>query len=208
MKGCLKKNLMKKPAAAGKKKKKGSACMKMHEVMKKKVGHQKIIKRPAALKKAWRENIWKWADGREKGRLTKQRKKENVQARARKAARNGVPYQTKWSKYEDVAAAAHAAEAQGIKAMERADGAHEAADEAKKEAADARLAAGEARSEARAVAEEASQNNYSKRILSVEEELETGLEVLAETAAQSQRNEERMNAAELKRGRKLKDCLN
>ena len=57
MKGCPKKNLMKKPAAARKKKKKKkrSACMKMRKVMKKKVGRQKIIKRPAMHQKAWRE---------------------------------------------------------------------------------------------------------------------------------------------------------
>jgi len=199
MKGCLKKNLMKKPAAARKKKKR-SASMKMHKVMKKKVGRQKIIKRPAMLKKAWRENTWKVADGHERGRLRTLKKKENVQARARKAARNGLPYQTKWPEYGDVAAAAYAAEVKSIKAMERADSAHEAADEAKEEAADARLVAGEARSVARLVAEEAFQNNYSKRITSLEEELETGLETLAETAARAKRNEERLNTDDRKRG--------
>ena len=130
------------PAAARKKKKKkGSACMKMRKVMKTKVGRQKIIKRPSMQKKAWRENIRKEADSHEIARWKVQRKKENVQTRARQAARNGLPYQTKWQELEDVAAAAYAAEEKGTKAMERADSAHETAADSAHEAASARIMA-------------------------------------------------------------------
>ena len=177
MKGCLEKNLMKKPAAARKKKKKRSACMKMRKVMKKKVGRQKIIKRPSMHKKAWRENVQKKAGGRQIARWKVQKKKENVQARARQAARNGSPYQTKWPELEGVAAAAYAAEEKSIKAMERADSAREAADEAKKDAAGARVMA----------------IHNSCRIVSLEE-------TLAETAARAKRNEERLNTDDRKRG--------
>jgi translation initiation factor 2B subunit (eIF-2B alpha/beta/delta family) len=192
MKGCLEKNLMKKPAAAmKKKKKKRSACMKMRKVMKKKVGRQKIIKRPAMHKKAWRENVWKEADSHGIAHWKANKKKENVQARARQAARNGLPYQTKWPELGDVAAAAYAAEVKSTKAMERADSAHEAADsaheaadEAKKEAADARVMA--------------FQN--SKQIATLQNVAKTVLETLAETAARAKRNEERLNTDDRKRG--------
>ena len=100
------KNLMKKPAAARKKKR--SACMKMHKVMKK-VGRQKIIKRPSMHKRAWRENVWEKADSNEIARWKVQKKTENVQARARQAARSGLPYQTKLPALADVAAHAYAA---------------------------------------------------------------------------------------------------
>ena len=181
MKGCLEKNLMKKPAAARKKKKR-SACMKMRKVMKKKVGRQKIIKTPLMRQRAWRENVRK---------RKKEKQKKNVQARARQAARSGLPYQPQGPELADVAAHAYAAEVKSIKAMERADSAHEvadsaheAADEAKKDAAGARVMA--------------LQN--SKRITSLEGQLKTGLETFAETAARAKRNEERLNADDRKRG--------
>ena len=98
---------MKKPAAARKRKR--SACMKMRKVMKKKVGRQKIIKRPSMHKKAWRENVRKKADSHEIARWKVQKKKGNVQARARQAARSGLPYQTKLPALADVAAHAYAA---------------------------------------------------------------------------------------------------
>ncbi len=175
---------MKKPAAARKKKKKRSACMKMRKVMKKKVGRQKIIKRPSMHKKAWRENVQKKAGGRQIARWKVQKKKENVQARARQAARNGSPYQTKWPELGDVAAAAYAAEVKSIKAMERADSAHEAADSA-------REAADEAKKDAAGARVMAIHN--SCRIVSLEE-------TLAETAARAKRNEERLNTDDRKRG--------
>ena len=111
------KNLMKKPAAAMKKMKKGSAC----------------IKRPAMTSAA----AAKQRRYREKVLMKKeQEKKKNVWRKATRAARNGLPYQTKLAKLEVVAAAAYAAaEANSRKAMERADSAHEAADSAH-EAAD------------------------------------------------------------------------
>ena len=171
---------MKKPAAARKKKKR-SACMKMRKVMKKK---QKIIKRPSLYKKAWRENVRKEADSHEIAHWKVQKKKENVQARARQAARNGKPYQTKLLGLGNVAAAAYAAEERSVKAMERADSAHEAAgsaheaaDEAKKDAAAARVVA----------------FLNSKRITDLEE-------TVAETAAQAKRNEERLNVDDRQRG--------
>ena len=174
------KNLMKKPAAARKKKKR-SACMKMRKVMKK-VGRQKIIKTPLMRQTAWRENVRK---------RKKEKKKENVQARARQAARSGLPYQPKVPELADVAAHAYAAEVKSIKAMERADSAHEAADSAH-EAAD------EAKKDAAGARVMALQN--SKRITSLESQLKTGLETFAETAARAKRNEERLNADDRKRG--------
>ena len=142
-------------------------------------------------KKAWRENVWKKADSHEIARWMAKKKKENVQARARQAARNGLPYQTKWPELGDVAAAAYAAEVKSIKAMERADSAHEAADSAH-EAAD------EAKKEAAYARVMAFQN--SKRIMSLAEEVKTGLETLDETAARAKRNEERLNTDDRKRG--------
>ena len=160
-------------------------------------------------KKAWRENVWKEADGHEIAHWTAKkkkenvqaraklaarmatRKKENVQARAKLAARNGLPYQTKWPELGDVAAAAYAAQAGSIKAMdvagsarEAAESAQEAADEAKKEAAYARVMAFQS----------------SQRIMSLEEEVKTGLVTLAATAAQAKRNEERLNTDDRMRG--------
>ena len=184
MKGCLKKNLMKKPAAARKR----SACMTMRKVMKKKVGHQKIMKRPSSggrkkemARAAWRENKSKSCRlSRARQAAEKMsRKKQNVLSRARQAATNGLPLpKTKWPLYNNMAAAAYAAQAQSIKAMDRADSAHEAADsaheaadEAKKEAAYARIMA----------------NEYSKGIVSLKEEVKTGLEALTEIRAQSER---------------------
>ena len=107
---------MKKPAAAMKKMKKmkkRSAC----------------IKRPAMTSAAVKQRRWR------ENALARQKAKENVLRRARQAARNGLPYQTKLPKLAGVAAAAYAAEANSRKAMERADSAHEAADSAH-EAAD------------------------------------------------------------------------
>ena len=118
----LGKKLMKKPAAAMKKMKtktkKGSAC----------------IKRPAMTSAAvkqrrWRENKKKDGDRMGRWRENKKMKKEqvtkkNVLHQARRAARNGLPYQTKLRKLEGVAAAAETA--------------CRAADEAKEDAADAR----------------------------------------------------------------------
>jgi hypothetical protein len=204
MKGCPKKNLMKKPAAARKKKKKKrSACMKMRKVMKKKVGRQKIIKRPAMHQKAWREVNSLKADppgGLAPTRrvhlskivlLKAKKKKENVQARAKQAARNGLPYQTKWPKLRDVAAGAYAAGVKSIQAMDRADSAHEAAGSAHEAADEAKKAAADARGMAL---------KNSKRIVSLEEEVKTGLETLAATAARAKRNEERLNTDDRKRG--------
>ena len=114
----IKKKLMKKPAAAMKKTKtkKRPAC----------------IKRPAMT--SWAAATRRW---REKVLMKKEQKtKKNVLEKARRAARNGLRYQTKLPKLEGVAAAAYAAaEANSRKAMERADSAHEAADSAH-EAAD------------------------------------------------------------------------
>ena len=177
MKRCLKKNLMKKPAAARKKKKR-PACMKVRKVMKKK---QELLKRPSRYKKAWREHALKKADRDEIARWKVQKKQENVRARARRAARSGKPYQTQVPGLGDVAAAAHAAQAKSMKradsAHEAAGSAHEAADEAKKDAADARVMA----------------FLNSKRITDLEE-------TVAETAAQAKRNEERLNVDDRQRG--------
>ena len=106
---------MKKPAAAMKKTKKRSACIK-----------RPAMTSAAVLTRRWRENVL----ARKKAKA-----KKNVLATARRAARNGLPYQTKLPKLAGVAAAAYAAEANSRKAMERADSAHEAADSAH-EAAD------------------------------------------------------------------------
>ena len=102
----------------------------------------------AERQKAWRES-------RRQEAVSLKRKKQNVLVRARQAARNGLPYQTKSPMFGDVAAAAYAAEEQSRKATERADKAHEravsahaaadsaneAADKAKEDAADARAMA-------------------------------------------------------------------
>ena len=221
MKGCLKilKNPMKKPAAARKKKKKRSACMKMRCVMKKKVDPPKIIKRPASTEEATRKRAWrkntrtckkggkKWHD--KETQWKEQRKMENVQARAKRAARNGLPYQTKWAELGKVAAAAHAAEARSKEAQEQAAGAHEVAGEAKSEAIYARLVAEEVKSEARTMAEE-----NSVRFSSLEKHWESqwqetmalgkivgaGQETLGETMALAKKNEERLNTDDRKRG--------
>ena len=160
-------------------KKKRSACMKMRKVMKKKVGRQKILKRPSMHQRAWRENVRK-----AKEQKKAQKKKENVQARARQAARSGVAYQTKGRELADLAAHAYAAEVKSIKAMERADSAHEAADSAH-EAAD------EAKKDAAGARVMAIQN--LQRITSLDA-------ILAETAARAKRNEERLNTDDRKRG--------
>ena len=68
--------------------------------------NKKMKKRPAsaARTKIWRENALQRKDA-------KARQKKNVRNRARRAARNGKPYQTTSPKLRDVAAAAYAAEA-------------------------------------------------------------------------------------------------
>ena len=81
--------------------------------------------------KAWRENVLMKKE---------QKTKKNVLATARRAARNGLPYQTKLPRLAGVAAAAYAAEANSRKAMERADSAHERADSAHEAADSARQA--------------------------------------------------------------------
>ena len=178
------------------------------------------MKRPATVKqteaetsskRSWREIVRKEAD-----RKKVHKKKENVQARARRAARNGLPYQTKWPELEDVAAAAYAAEAKSRKAMERADSAHEAADsaheaanKAKEDAADARAMAfennkqiislaGKVKTDAADARAMASENN--KQIISLAGKVKTGLESFAKTAALAQRNEERLNTDDRQRG--------
>ena len=134
-------------------------------------------------KKAWREHAQK-ADGDQIARWKAQKRQENVRARARRAARSGKPYQSQVPGLGEVAAAAHAAQAKSMKAMERADSAHEAAgsaheaaDVAKKDAADARVMA----------------FRNSKRITDLEE-------TVAETAARAKRNEERLNVDDRQRG--------
>ena len=109
-------------------------------------------------------------------RKRSKRKKENVLANARRAARNGLPYQTKSPKLQDVAAATHAAEAAAYAADKAADCAREAADKAKEDAADARASA-------RAILL-AFENN--QRIISLAGEVK-------ETTALAKRNEARLN---------------
>jgi len=188
MKGCLKilKNPINKPAAAIKKKKKRSASMTMRQVMKKKVGRPKIIKRPASMvKSATRKRVYR-----------KERKKvENVKARARQAARSGLPYQSLHSRLAEVADAAHAAEVRSKEARDQAAGAREVAGEAKEEARYARLVVEEVRSDAHDMAEES-----SKRITSLEKQVEAGAETLRETVALTKNNEERLNTDDRKRG--------
>ena len=137
---------MKKPAAAMKKKR--SACMRMRKVMKRPAA---AMKRPATVKqteaetsskRSWREIVRKEAD-----RKKVHKKKENVQTRARRAARNGLPYRTRGPELVDVAASAYAAEVKSEEAMERADSAHEAADHAHEAADEAKKAAAGARDE-------------------------------------------------------------
>ena len=156
----LGKKLMKKPAAAMKKMKKRSAC----------------IKRPAMTSAAvrqrrWRENV-----------LARQKAKQNVLYKARRAARNGLPYQTKLPKLAGVAAAAYAATVEAYSARQ-------AADEAKEDA-----------SAARALGLE----NH-KRITLLVGEVKTGLDSWAETAALAKRNAERLDTENRKRGYKTPD---
>ena len=165
------KNLMKKPAAARKKKKR-SACMKMRTVMKKEVGRQKIIKRPAMVV---RVRVTRWRK-KKKEKMVKMQVK-NARARARKAARNKLPYRPKSPKLVDVAAAAYAAKVEAYSARQ-------AADEAKKDAADARAIGIENR----------------KRIIVLEGEVIAGKKALNETAARANRNEARLNTDDRKRG--------
>ena len=216
MKGCLKilKNPINKPAAAIKKKKKRSASMTMRQVMKKKVGRPKIIKRPASMvKSATRKRVYQKQKnmGNVKARDRKkvenvrararqvarseQRQVENVKARARQAARSGLPYQSLHSRLAEVADAAHAAEVRSKEARDQAAGAREVAGEAKEEARYARLVVEEVRSDARDMAEES-----SKRITSLEKQVEAGAETLRETVALTKKNEERLNTDDRKRG--------
>ena len=145
--------------------------MKMCKVMKKK----QIIKRPSIRQNTWRVSV----HARKVQRTT-----QNVRARARKAARNGKQYQTTLRGLGDVAALAYAAEEKGVKAMARADRAHDAADEA-------REAADEAKKDAVCARAMVFQN--SKRITRVEG-------TLAETMARVRKNEERLDADDRQRG--------
>ena len=158
----------------------------------------------------------KWREVAEEKRWKLQRKTENVQARARQAARSGLPYEPKLPELADVAAHAYAAEVKSIKAMERADSAHEAADsareaanKAKEDAADARAMAfennkqilslaGKVKTDAADARAMASENN--KQIISLAGKVKTGLESFAKTAALAQRNEERLNTDDRQRG--------
>ena len=173
---------MKKPAAAMKKMKKRSAC----------------IKRPAMTSaektKAWRENVLMKKE---------QKTKENVLVKAKRAARNGLPYQTKLPRLAGVAAAAYAAEANSRKAMERADSAHERADSAHEAADSARQAADEAKEDASAARALGLENH--KRITLLVGEVKTGLDSWAETAALAKRNAERLDTDDRKRGYKTPD---
>ena len=181
----LGKKLMKKPAAAMKKMKtktkKRSAC----------------IKRPAMTSAAVKQRRW-----RENARA-RQKARENVLAQARRAARNGLPYQTRNPKLAGVAAAAYAAEANSRKAMERADSAHERADSAHEAADSARQAADEAKKDA-ADARAIGLENH-KRITLLVGEVKTGLDSWAETAALAKRNAERLDTDDRKRGYKTPD---
>ena len=206
MKGCLKilKNPINKPAAAIKKKKKRSASMTMRQVMKKKVGRPKIIKRPASMvksatrKRVYRKERKKVENVKARARQAARREQklvENVKARARQAARSGLPYQSLHSRLAEVADAAHAAEVRSKEARDQAAGAREVAGEAKEEARYARLVVEEVRSDARDMAEES-----SKRITSLEKQVEAGEETLRETVTLTKKNEERLNTDDRKRG--------
>jgi len=206
MKGCLKilKNPINKPAAAIKKKKKRSASMTMRQVMKKKVGRPKIIKRPASMvksatrKRVYRKERKKVENVKARARQAARREQklvENVKARARQAARSGLPYQSLHSRLAEVADAAHAAEVRSKEARDQAAGAREVAGEAKEEARYARLVVEEVRSDAHDMAEES-----SKRITSLEKQVEAGAETLRETVALTKNNEERLNTDDRKRG--------
>ena len=206
MKGCLKilKNPINKPAAAIKKKKKRSASMTMRQVMKKKVGRPKIIKRPASMvksatrKRVYRKERKKVENVKARARQAARREQklvENVKARARQAARSGLPYQSLHSRLAEVADAAHAAEVRSKEARDQAAGAREVAGEAKEEARYARLVVEEVRSDAHDMAEES-----SKRITSLEKQVEAGAETLRDTVALTKKNEERLNTDDRKRG--------
>ena len=170
---------MKKPAAARKKMKKRSAC----------------IKRPSSVArvKAWRENA---ARNKSKG------KKENVLANARRAARNGLPYQTKSPKYVEVAAAAYTAAAY---AKERADCAHEragkaqaAADSALEAAKKAKEDAGDANKRITCLAGEV---KWTQALAKRNEERYTSLaDKVKSTAALANWNKERLDTDDRKRG--------
>ena len=205
MKGCLKilKNPINKPAAAIKKKKKRSASMTMRQVMKKKVGRPKIIKRPASMvksatrKRVYRKERKKVENVKARARQAARREQklvENVKARARLAARSGLPYQSLHSRLAEVADAAHAAEVRSKEARDQAAGAREVAGEAKEEARYARLVVEEVRSDAHDMAEES-----SKRITSLEKQVEAGAETLRDTVALTKKNEERLNTDDRKR---------
>ena len=136
----------------------------------------------------WRENVNKC---RQEAAILPARQKQNVRARARQAARDNLPYQTKLPMFGGIAAAVYAAEGKSRKAMEQADRAHgtavsahiaaesanEAADKAKEDAADARTMAIENR----------------KRITSLAGEV-------AETSARAMRNQERLDTDDRQRG--------
>ena len=138
------------------------------------------------------ERVSRWREKNlQKAAILPARQKKNVRARARQAARDNLPYQTKLPMFGGVAAAAYAAEVKSRKAMEQADRAHgtavsahiaaesanEAADKAKEDAADARAMAIE----------------NSKRITSLAGEV-------AETSARAMRNQERLDTDDRQRG--------
>ena len=211
------KKLMKKPSAARPKMNKSSARIKRPS--------SGYGINPAARSKACRERKKKKLRELEEKGIPKnvKRKKQNVRAQARRAARNGLPYQTKLPEFGDVADVAYAAEAAAYdaevksrKAMERADSAHEAADsareaanKAKEDAADARAMAfennkqilslaGKVKTDAADARAMVSENN--KQIISLAGKVKTGLESFAKTAALAQRNEERLNTDDRQRG--------
>ena len=111
-----------------------------------------------------------------------QKKKNNVLAKARRAASNGKKYQTKSPNLVDVAAAAYAAKVEAYSARQ-------AADEAKEDA-----------SAARALGLE----NH-KRITLLVGQVKTGLDSWAETAALAKKNAERLDTDDRKRGYKTPD---
>ena len=144
---------------------------------------KKIKKRPAsaARTKRWRENALKRKDA-------EARQKKNVQTRARRAARNGSPYQTRSPKLQDVAAAAYAAEAAACaaegkskKAIEYAESAYERAGEAHEAAVSAHERADEAKEDAATAYAMAIENN--RKVISLEGEVKTRLKSFAETQA-------------------------
>ena len=131
-------------------------------------------------------------DKQQKTKRQALKKTKNVQVRARQAARNGLPYTPKGPpELARVAATAYAAEVKSIEAKEQAKEAMEAADGATKVAAHAHIMASR---------NQRTSERIMKRVRRLEVEVKTGLETLAETAAQAKRNEERLNADDRARG--------